>query len=223
MLKARFGVPAKICNDANACAIAEWKFGAGKGTKNMIFMTFGTGLGAGLILDGKLYSGSCGFAGEIGHIRLADHGPSGYGKCGSFEGFCSGGGIAQLAKRDARKALDGGNPLAFAQNEAEIEALTTKKVAEFAFAGDEAAKKIFHESARRLGQGLAIIIDILNPEAIVIGSVYARSEALFAEGMYDVLEKEALRESLSVCKILPAKLGESIGDIAAICVAMEEN
>jgi len=97
------------------------------------------------------------------------------------------------------------------------------RIAKFAFAGDEAAKKIFHESARRLGQGLAIIIDILNPEAIVIGSVYARSEALFAEGMYDVLEKEALRESLSVCRILPAKLGESIGDIAAICVAMEEN
>lgn len=189
----------------------------------MVFFTFGTGLGAGLIIDGKLYGGTNGMAGEAGHVRLAADGPIGYGKSGSFEGFCSGGGIAQLAKRDARKALDGGNPLAFAQTEAEIEALTTKKVAEFAFSGDEAAKKIFHESARRLGQGLAIIIDILNPEAIVIGSVYARSEALFAEGMYDVLEKEALRESLSVCKILPAKLGESIGDIAALCVAMEEN
>ncbi|MFC2116959.1 ROK family protein, partial [Bacteroidota bacterium] len=94
----RFSIPAAIQNDANACALAEWKFGAGRGTQNMIFLTFGTGMGAGLILDGKLYSGTNDNAGEVGHVRLDNIGPVGYGKAGSFEGFCSGGGIAQLAR-----------------------------------------------------------------------------------------------------------------------------
>lgn len=98
----QFSIPAAIQNDANACALAEWKFGAGRGTQNIIFLTFGTGLGAGLILDGKLYSGTNDNAGEVGHIRLDNFGPVGYGKAGSFEGFCSGSGIAQLARKVCR-------------------------------------------------------------------------------------------------------------------------
>lgn len=83
-------IPAFLENDANACALAEWRFGEGIGCNNLIFLTFGTGLGAGLVLDGHLYSGTNGLAGEVGHIRLEDDGPLGYGKHGSFEGFCSG-------------------------------------------------------------------------------------------------------------------------------------
>ena len=97
ILTDHFHIPVKLCNDADACALAEWKYGAGRGSDNMIFLTFGTGMGAGLILNRKLYSGACGMAGECGHIRLAEKGPSGYGKRGSFEGFCSGGGIARGA------------------------------------------------------------------------------------------------------------------------------
>lgn len=77
-------IKTNLHNDANACALAEWKFGAGKGTKNMVFLTFGTGLGAGLILNGKLYTGTNDNAGELGHIRLSDFGPIGYGKKGSL-------------------------------------------------------------------------------------------------------------------------------------------
>ncbi len=84
--------------------VAEWKYGAGKGYENIIFLTFGTGMGAGLILNGNLYSGRTGSAGEAGHMRLAETGPVGFGKAGSFEGFCSGGGIASTgtdkSKRD---------------------------------------------------------------------------------------------------------------------------
>ena len=104
----RYGVPVKLQNDANACALAEWRFGAGRGTKNMVFLTFGTGLGAGLILNGALYEGTNGNAGEVGHIRLAPNGPVGFGKAGSFEGFCSGGGIAQLGKMMTDEALKNG-------------------------------------------------------------------------------------------------------------------
>ena len=219
MLEERFGVPARICNDANACALAEWKFGAGKGCSNMVFMTFGTGLGAGLIIDGKLYSGTNGMAGEAGHVRLDCDGPVGYGKAGSFEGFCSGGGIAKLAKGYAKEALSQGRVAFCAETEAETRDITAKKIADMAKAGDADALKIFEISAEKLGMGLSVLIDILNPERIVLGGIYTRCEELFLKKMREVLEREALSESLSVCEILPASLGESIGDVAALAVA----
>ena len=219
MLEKRFGVPAKLCNDANACALAEWKFGAGKGSSNMIFMTFGTGLGAGLIIDGKLYSGTNGMAGEAGHVRLDTDGPIGYGKAGSFEGFCSGGGIARLAKSYALKALGEGRVAFSCKSEADIEKINTKKIADMAKTGDADALKIFELSAEKLGMGLSVLIDILNPERIVLGGIYTRCEELFSKKMREVLERETLFASLSVCEILPAILGESIGDVAALAVA----
>src|SRR5579872_455891 len=96
LLKRKLGCPVRLENDANACAVAEWKFGAGRGCRNLVFLTFGTGLGAGLILNGRLYRGANDMAGEAGHIRLSAKGPVGYGKRGSFEGFCSGGGLARM-------------------------------------------------------------------------------------------------------------------------------
>lgn len=221
MLRERFSVPAYLCNDANACALAEWRFGAGRGCDDMIFLTFGTGLGAGLILGGRLYVGKSGMAGEAGHIRLAPNGPVGYGKAGSFEGFCSGGGIAALGRSYAEDALARGDSVAWCKNEGEISGITTKKLAEYAKHGDPDALKIFDTSAERLGEGLSVLIDILNPERIVIGSVYARCEELFARRMNEVLRREALSQSLSVCTVLPAALGEQIGDYAALTVAIE--
>ncbi|MBQ8372131.1 MAG: ROK family protein [Clostridia bacterium] len=221
MLRERFSVPAYLCNDANACALAEWRFGAGQGCDDMIFLTFGTGLGAGLILDGRLYVGKSGMAGEAGHIRLAPNGPVGYGKAGSFEGFCSGGGIAALGRSYAEDALARGESVAWCENEEEILKITTKKLAEYAKRGDPDALKIFDTSAERLGEGLSVLIDILNPERIVIGSVYARCEELFARRLNEVLRREALAQSLSVCTVLPAALGEQIGDYAALTVAIE--
>ena len=220
MLTERFGVPAYLCNDANACALAEWKFGAGQGTRNMVFLTFGTGLGAGLILDGRLYSGTNGNAGEVGHVRLAPTGPVGYGKAGSFEGFCSGGGIRQLGMTLAKEALERGEPPSFCPSYNALEQITAKNLAEAADAGDPLAQEVYRRSARRLGMGLSMIIDILNPEAIVIGSVFARSEHLFREEMERVLNEEALSPAAKVCRVLPAALGDAIGDYAAIAVAM---
>lgn len=221
MLGERFGVPAYLCNDANACALAEWRYGAGVGTENMVFMTFGTGLGAGLIINGRLYSGTNGNAGELGHIRLEDDGPVGYGKAGSFEGFCSGGGIKELGKRLAKKRIAEGRPAAFCKSAGELDGITTKLIADYAKQGDADALAVFKRSAEQLGKGLSVVIDILNPEVIVIGSIFARCEELFTETMNGVIAREALAASSSICKILPAKLGEQIGDIAALTVAAE--
>lgn len=220
LLEESLGIPVYLQNDANACALAELRFGAGRGCRNLIFLTFGTGLGAGIILDGRLYEGSNGMAGEVGHIRLADEGPVGYGKAGSFEGFCSGGGIAQLARDTARKALDTGDSVGFLPP-AGIDGITTRMVGEAAEAGDTLAQSILRASGRWLGRGLAILIDILNPEIIVIGSVFARSRAFLQPEAEEIIRQEALGQSVSVCRVVPAGLGETIGDIAALSVAID--
>jgi glucokinase len=219
MLSAEFGVPAYLCNDADACALAEWKFGAGKGTENMIFLTFGTGMGAGLILNGKLYSGACGMAGEVGHVRMSDFGPVGYGKSGSFEGFCSGGGIAQIGKMLAREQIQMGKKLPYCKTLAELDGITAKSLAEYANMGDETALAAYRICGEMLGKGLALLIDILNPERIVIGSVFARAEALLRPHMEKTLKRESLAFSYETCQIVPAALGDAIGDYAALAVA----
>ena len=213
------GLQSKLQNDANACAVAEWRFGAGRGSKNMVFMTFGTGLGAGLILDGKLYAGANDNAGEVGHIRLAKNGPRGYGKDGSFEGFCSGSGIAKLAAQMAARAK---NPPAYMKKEGGRYEITTKELAKHAFAGDKFAKRVFAKSSEMLGKGLSIVIDVINPEKIVLGGVFMRSSQLLIPAMRKQIAKESLIESASICEIVPAQLSENVGDIAALAIAVGE-
>lgn len=220
MLRERFALPCALCNDANACALAEYRFGAGKGCGSMVFLTFGTGMGAGLVLDGKLYVGANDNAGEVGHVRLAPDGPVGYYKKGSFEGFCSGGGLAQLGAAYAKDAMMRGVPCSFCKSERDLGKITAKALAEAADAGDEVALAVWQKCGEMLGHGLAVLVDVVNPDVIVIGSIYARSGHLLRAAMERVLEKEALPGSLAVCRIVPAALTESVGDKAALCVAM---
>ena len=218
-LKEKYNTNVYLENDANACSVAEWKYGAGKGTDNMVFMTFGTGLGAGLILDGKLYRGTNDMAGEAGHIRLNSFGPVGYGKAGSFEGFCSGGGIAQLGKAYAQEKLQMGRSVSFCNSFSDIESITAKSIAECANKGEQDAIEVYQTCGEMLGYGLSILIDILNPERIVLGSIFQRSENLIRPKMEEVLNRECLTYSLGVCEVVPAKLGDNIGDYAALAVA----
>lgn len=170
ILEKEFGIPAYIQNDANACALAEWKFGAAAGFRDVIFLTCGTGMGAGLILDGRLYNGADSMAGEVGHVRMDINGPVGYGKSGSFEGFCSGSGIAQLARIKVLEKLQAGERPVFCPKPGMLDSLTAKSVA-----------------------------------------AAARQE----------IEKEALGISRKRCQIVPAKLGNHIGDYAALSVAIQ--
>ena len=220
LLGDRFGIRTGIHNDANACALAEWKFGAGIGARNMAFLTFGTGLGAGLILDGKLYAGTNDNAGELGHIRLSDFGPVGYGKCGSFEGFASGGGIAQLARFKVSEKHQMGQRVSWCAP-GQLDEITARDVADAAAAGDELALEIYRISATYLGRGLAIVIDLINPEVIVIGGIYTRNREMMAPFVLREIEREALSHARRVCSIRPAALGEQIGDYAALSVAAD--
>jgi glucokinase len=221
IISQEFGLPAYIENDANACALAEWQWGAGKGCRNIIFLTFGTGMGAGLILDGKLYSGTSDLAGEVGHVRLSEDGPIGHGRAGTFEGWCSGSGIAKLAAMMVKEKLKKGEQVGFCPDLRSADTLTAKFVAGAAEQGDPVAIEILQTSGEYLGRGLAILMDILNPEKIIIGSVFIRCEKFLRPSMEKAIQKEALEGPRKVCQVVPAVLGEAIGDHASLAVAMK--
>ena len=215
MAQKALSAPAFLENDANACALAEWRFGVGVGHESLAFLTFGTGLGAGLILDGRLIRGATGNAGEVGHVRLRSFGPAGYGKEGSFEGFCSGGGIAQLAQTLGLRAAQ-----RFGRRPAWMDGpVTAKAVAEAARTGDETAREVFRVCGDVLGEGLAVLADICDPGLIVLGSIYARCQDLLEDAMWASLRREALPGVAAGLQVKPALLGERIGDYAALGVA----
>ena len=189
------GKRAYLMNDANAGGVAEWLFGTGGRCPSLVFLTCGTGLGSGIVINGHVLDGANGNGGEVGHIKLTDGGPVGYHKAGSFEGWCSGTGFRQYAGQDA------------------------KTVADAARNGDANALAHFETFGRKLGQGLAIIIDTINPARIVMGGVYMRCEDLIAPAMREVLAQEALPQSLATCEITASVCGEDIGDKAALAVA----
>jgi glucokinase len=220
-LSESLGSPAYLQNDANACALAEWRFGAGRGTRNMVFLTFGTGMGAGLILDGRLYEGTNDLAGEVGHVRLAETGPEGYGKTGAFEAFASGSGIAKLARAAAEPVLRAGGSVRFCASLADLPDISARLVGEAAEAGDALAIEILATSGHYLGRGLAMIIDILNPECIVIGSIFGRCRRFLQPAVDREIAREALPAAARACRIVPAELGESIGDYACLSVAVD--
>ena len=218
----RLGIETRLSNDANAGAIAEWRWGAGRGTATMAFLTFGTGLGAGLIIDGRLHSGWRGLAGEVGHVRVASSGPVAYGKAGSWEGYSSGNGIRRLAVERIRQAWANGLHVAFCPDEAALAAIDVPALAQAARQGDPLAGGVFRTSGEFLGQGIAIVADIIDPEVVVVGGIYGRCIDLLARPTREVFEEESLAGAHGGARIVPAELGEAIGDWSALAVALSE-
>lgn len=201
-LEEEFCLPVSVEHDGNAGALAEYYFGAGRGARNMIFLTMGTGLGAGLILNGQIYHGSSDMAGEVGHVRMAEDGPRQYGKAGSWEGFCSGAGLVSLAN--------------WTQPGRWPEDLTTRELVRRALDGDPSARAVVAESGRWFGRGLAMLVDLINPDVIVIGTLAVVLGDLLLEPALAVLREEALPRASGVCRIVPAELGSRLGDTAAL-------
>ncbi|MEO8166613.1 MAG: ROK family protein, partial [bacterium] len=201
-------LPVYIEHDGNAGALAESYFGAGKGFRNIVFITMGTGLGAGFILDGKLYRGTSDVAGEIGHIRIAESGPLCYGKSGSLEGYGSGNGLSKLARLL--------HPEVWNNQVSVIELSEAHK------AGSPEAKEVFETASRYLGRGLAMVVDFLNPQRVILGGLGMRLWNELIEPALRTYTEEVLPEARAVCEIVPAALGESIGDYAALCAAYDQ-
>jgi glucokinase len=208
LLKEQFALPVYMEHDGNAGAIAEFHFGAGKGLRNIVFLTMGTGFGAGLIFDGKLYRGTNDTAGEIGHIRIAEDGPLCYGKAGSLEGFGSGAGMAKLAHMMFPKVWG--------------EATTILEVYTAFTQGSAEARQVFERVGFLLGRAFAMIADLLNPERIILGGLGMRIGDAFLPRAEEIFQLEALPQTKQACKIVPAQLGEHIGDVAALCAALDQ-
>lgn len=139
-------------------------------------------------------------AGEVGHMAMRPFGPVGYGKAGSFEGFCSGGGIAQLARSRAMEALQMGGGVGYCPDPASLDGITARSVAEAARQGDPAALEVYRTSGELLGEGLSILIDVLNPETIVIGSIFARAHDLLWPAAESVIRRQSLSYAREVCR-----------------------
>lgn len=206
LLSARFGLPTYVEHDGNAGALAEFHFGAGQGSRNIVFLTMGTGFGAGIILDGRLYRGTSDVAGEIGHVRIAEDGPLCYGKAGSLEGYCSGTGIARLAEMMFPGRWTGGVADVYASWKS----------------ADPDAQAVFARASEAFGRALALLVDTLNPQKIILGGLGMRVPDALVGPALEVLRAEALPQAYAACHVVPAALGESIGDYAALCAAIDQ-
>lgn len=216
----KYGFKTFLQNDANACALVEWKLGAGRGTHNMIFLTMGTGMGGGVIAEDKLLIGACDMGGEIGHLRLTEDGPIGFGKAGSFEGYTSGGGIGRQAVSYTEERIKQGHIPAWIRDGHSVDEISAALIAQYAKDGDDDALRIYEQVGKMLGKGLALLTDAFNPEKIVIGSIFARSGELMRKAMTEELQAEAIPYSFDALQVVPAETGENLGDYAAVMTAL---
>lgn len=219
-LAARFGVPVMIENDANAAALAEHRLGAGRGSRHMIMLTLGTGVGGGLILDGKLYRGAVGAAGELGHITLDVDGPPCQGSCpgrGHLEALASGTAADALAAETAAASLGGDLGLAAAAGRTADARLAVQLAAE----GPGDAREVLAHVAFHLGVGIADLINVFNPEVVVVGGGFAEAGDLLLEPARRVVAEWALTPARDEVRIVPAELGSEAGLVGAGLVAFE--
>ena len=196
-------------HDGNAGALAEFHFGAGRGRSDLrhfIFLTCGTGMGAGIIINGQILRGASDAAGEVGHLRLSYDGPTLFGKVGSFEGFASGAGMVQLASRMFPRRWTPDTPIC--------------EIVGAMLADDAEALIVAEEAGTWLGRGMALLVDTLNPQMIALGSLaVVLGERLLAPARR-ALAEESLPQALSACEIMPSALGTRIGDVAALMAAL---
>jgi glucokinase len=219
-LATRFGLPAAIENDANAAALAEHRLGAGRGTQHMIMLTLGTGIGGGLILDGKLYRGAVGAAGELGHMTLELDGPPCQGTCpgrGHLEALASGTATDRLAAERAAEHPDGD------LGRAAAEGLTVdaRLAVDLAARGPGDARDLLERVGFVLGTAIASYVNIFNPEVVVLGGGFARAGDLLFEPARKVVVARALPPGRDLVRIVPALLGPEAGLIGAGLVGFE--
>jgi glucokinase len=214
VLRARFGVPVLLENDANAAALGENRYGAGRGMRNIVYLTISTGVGGGIIIDGKVYHGATGAAGELGHMMLQVDGPRCMcGQRGCLEGIASGTGIAWRAQ----DLVDAGKAPGLARIRAERGELDGDEIADAARAGDPDALTIWEETGLYLGIALANYVNIFNPEAIILGGgVLTGAGDLFYDHAEQVMRETARKEPLKYVRLLRAELGDRSGPLGMI-------
>ncbi len=212
-LNAALEIPVTTMNDANAGVVAETRWGAAQGANTAVFLTMSTGMGAGLWLGGRLFEGPAGFAGEVGHLRLAPDGPQGFGKSGSVEGYLSGPGMVQVAQAELTQQRQQG-----VSSSLDGLAITPEVLCQAASEGDSVACASVAYCAQRLGELCALLVDLLNPEVIVLGTIGSAHPELFIPGALEVVQEEALAMSREQVEIVPSAL-ENRAALSALAVA----
>jgi glucokinase len=214
-LEQRLGCPVAIHNDANLAGYAEWVAGAAKGVRHMVFITVSTGVGGGLVLNGELFAGAAGTAGEIGHMPIDPNGPPcGQGHPGCLEGTASGTAIAARAHR----LLDAGQASTLsALPRAQLDA---RAVADAAEAGDQLAIDLYHHAGHALGRAIGGLVNLLSPEVVVVGGGLINAGDLLLAPMRAGAAELAFPEPLQRCPIVPAALGTDAGLVGAVAWAV---
>jgi glucokinase len=212
LLARRTGLHAAIENDANCMAYAEWKYGAAREGKNVVCVTLGTGVGGGIILEGKLYRGSFLGAGEIGQMSIDYEGRVGnYGNRGAIEKYV---GNAQIAERGQQYYESAGKLLS-------LEQCTPEALAKAAHAGDSVAKQLWAHIGMEIGVALANVVWLLNPDTIVLGGGVAKAGDLLFEPIRKTIQEVTMPTFYEGLKIVPAALGNDAGAIGSASVALD--
>lgn len=214
MIEDEFHIPTRIDNDVRCAALGELKFGAGRGCENFICITVGTGIGSGIVINGKVVRGATNAAGELGHIKLQMNGGPicGCGDTGCLEAFASGPAIVAMAQ----EYIKGGKSTKFREMAAvEGGEITPYMVAKAAEEGDPVAKKIFEIVGEYIGIGLTSVINLLNPERVIIGGGVAESGELLLGPIRKTIKERAMVVAGNAVEIVPAQLGNSAGVIGA--------
>jgi glucokinase len=203
ILANRLKLPLKLEHDAAACCLAEYRWGAGQGTSRLVYLTCGTGFGAGLVVDGKIYRGAGGKSLEIGHARFRDDGPEAFGKRGSVEAYCAGASLGKLAAWRFPQRWTA-PPVA-------------EELANIWKTGDAQASEIIELNAAAVGEVCANIADFLRPDAILLGSLAIHLGSQWVQMVRKRFDDEVLPDTN--CRIEPAGLAEQLQDCSALAVA----
>ena len=220
-LAARFGLPVVVDNDATVACIAEYRWGAGRGTSDMLMLTIGTGIGGGVICGGRVYRGFSGAAGELGHMVIDVHGPRCQGTCpnhGCLEAFVCGAALA----REARRLADTRPGSGFARAAAAGEPLDGALVTRLAQDGDTDAIAVYEEVGRLLGVGITNLVNAFNPQLVVVGGAVAAAGELLLEPARRVVAACGLRPQRDQVRVVAAQLGADAGLVGAAALALTE-
>lgn len=209
-------VPLGLLHDAKASILAERYWGAARGVENAVFLTVSTGCGAGLLLDGRIINGAAGFAGEVGHIRLNEDGPVGFGRRGTVEGYGSGPGIVQVGEAERLACRQRGESTLL---DAAGPTLSCEAICAAARAGDGAATRVMDRCTAQLGRLMAMMVDLLNPECFVLGTIGSAYFDLFEPRLRAAIDADALCHSAAMVRILPSGLADR-GNQSALAVAL---
>jgi len=213
ILVEKLGIITYIINDANAAALGEHRFGAGRGFDNMIYLTVSTGIGGGIIVDGELYYGTDGCAGELGHMTIEVDGPQCHcGNFGCLEALASGWAVAKAA---IMRINNGEKSSIIELVDGRLESITAETVAVAARRGDRLAVDIVAKAANHLGAGLANLVNIFNPELIVIGGGLSKMGGMLLKPARKMLRERAFRLPSDTVRVVRARLGNNAGIIGA--------